>query len=153
MTGKEKAEKLGKDFLAFAMKGNIMELAVGVMIGGAFGKIVSSLVSDIVMPLISMLTGGIDLTGMFLALDFKTYPSLDAAKAAGAATLNYGSFLQTVIDFLIIAACIFAFLRIVNKMFAKKEAAQPTKPAPICPHCKMEVKEGADRCPYCTSEL
>ena len=83
MTSKEKAEKLGKDFLAFAMKGNVMDLAVGVMIGGAFGKIVSSLVSDVVMPLISLLTGGIDLTGMFLALDFKEYPNIEAAKAAG----------------------------------------------------------------------
>jgi len=153
MISTKKAEKLGKDFLAFAMKGNVMDLAVGVMIGGAFGKIVSSLVSDVVMPLISLLTGGIDLTGMFLALDFKAYPNIEAAKAAGAATLNYGSFLQTVLDFLIIAVCIFLFLRVINNLFKKKEAAKAEIPAPTCPHCKMEIKEGADRCPYCTSEL
>lgn len=153
MISTKKAEKLGKDFLAFAMKGNVMDLAVGVMIGGAFGKIVSSLVSDVVMPLISLLTGGIDLTGMFLALDFKAYQNIEAAKAAGVATLNYGSFLQTVLDFLVIAVCIFAFLRIINNLFKKREAAQEEKPKPVCPHCKMEIKEGADRCPYCTSQL
>ncbi len=150
---KEKAGKFGKDFMAFAMKGNVMDLAVGVMIGGAFGKIVSSLVSDIIMPLIGLLTGGIDLTGGFIALDGRVYATLDAAREAGAATLNYGVFLQTVIDFVIIALCIFVFLRIIGNLAKKKEEVKEERVTPTCPHCKMEVKEGATRCPHCTSTL
>lgn len=151
MSAKEKATKFSKDFMAFAMKGNVVDMAVGVMIGGAFGKIVSSLVSDVVMPLIGLLTGGINLTGLFMPLDGKSYQTLAEAQSANAATLNYGVFLQTVIDFVIIALCIFLFLKALR--MKKKETPMEEKRAPVCPHCLMEVKEGATRCPHCTSEI
>ena len=109
-----------KEFKDFAMKGNVLDMAIGVIIGGAFGKIVSSLVSDVLMPPIGLLLGGVDFTGLFLTLSGTTQPSLVAAKAAGAPTLNYGVFLQTVFDFIIIAFAIFLLVKQVNRF--KKEA-------------------------------
>lgn len=160
MNVKEKAGRFGKDFAAFAIKGNVLDLAVGVMIGGAFSKIVSSLVGDVIMPLIGRLTGGVDVKNAFVSLDGQMYESLDAAVAAGAPTLNYGAFLQAVIDFVIIAFCIFIFLKVISKALKKirphetvKNADEPEKKPILCIRCKMEVKEGATRCPYCTSDL
>ena len=100
-------KKFFEEFRRFCIRGNVMELATGVMIGGAFSSIVSSLVNDILMPLIGLMTGGADLNGLFVALDFQSYPSIEAAQAAGVGTLNYGAFLQATINFLIIALCVF----------------------------------------------
>lgn len=149
----QKAEKFGKDFAAFAIKGNVLDMAVGVIIGGAFGKIVTSLVSDILMPLVGQLTGGVDLSGAFIALDANgaSYATKEMAVEAGVPILNYGLFLQSVIDFLIIALCIFIFVKGINRAFKKKEEVKTS--SPTCPSCLMEVKKGATRCPHCTSEL
>ncbi len=110
------------------MKGNVMDMAVGVIIGGAFGKIVSSLVDDVLMPVISVITGGMDFTNLFASLDGKEYATLAAAKEAGAATLAYGQFIQNIIDFLIVAFCIFLMIKAMNKLTAKKEE-EPAAPA------------------------
>jgi large conductance mechanosensitive channel len=118
-----------KEFKEFAMKGNVLDMAIGVIIGGAFGKIVSSLVSDVIMPPIGLLLGGVDFTGLFLNLSGTGQPSLAAAKAAGAPTLNYGVFLQTVFDFIIIAFVIFMLVKQVNR-FKKEAPAAPPPPSP-----------------------
>lgn len=116
-----------KEFKDFAMKGNVLDMAIGVIIGGAFGKIVSSLVSDVLMPPIGLLLGGVDFTGLFLTLSGTTQPSLVAAKTAGVPTLNYGVFLQSVFDFIIIAFAIFLLVKQVNRF---KKEAPPAPPAP-----------------------
>ena len=120
-----------KEFKDFAMKGNVLDMAIGVIIGGAFGKIVSSLVSDVLMPPIGLLLGGVDFTGLFINLSGTAQPSLVAAKAAGAPTLNYGVFLQTVFDFIIIAFVIFMLVKQINRF--KKEAPPAPPPPPAGP--------------------
>lgn len=142
-------KKFFKDFKDFIMRGNILDLAVGVMIGGAFGSIVSSLVNDIFMPLIGLLLGGFNVSGAFFALDGQAYASQEAAAAAGVGTLNYGMFVQKVIDFLIMAFCVFLVLRLMAKLMPKK----PAKPARKCPFCQKEIDDKATRCPHCTSQL
>lgn len=142
-----------KDFKEFALKGNIVELAVGVIIGGAFGKIVSSFVNDIIMPLLGVLVGGVDFTDLFLSLDGSNYKSLAAAQEAGAATLNYGQFLGAVFDFLIIAFSIFISLRYLSKLKKKEEVMVEELNTKICKYCKTEIDLAASRCPNCTSEL
>ena len=119
-----------KEFKEFAMKGNVMDMAVGVIIGGAFGKIVTSLVSDVLMPIISLCTGGIDFTNLFVNLsDDKEYATLAAAQEAGANVFAYGQFCQNIIDFLIIAFCIFLMIKGMNKLNRKKEEPAPEAPA------------------------
>ena len=115
-----------KEFKEFAMKGNVLDMAIGVIMGGAFGKIISSLVSDVLMPPIGLLLGGVDFTGLFINLSGTAQPSLVAAKAAGAPTLNYGVFLQTIFDFIIIAFVIFMFVKQMNRF---KREAPPAPPA------------------------
>ncbi|MDY6072582.1 MAG: large conductance mechanosensitive channel protein MscL [Eubacteriales bacterium] len=144
-------KKFFTEFKEFAMKGNVLDMAIGVMVGAAFGKIVSSLVNDILMPLIGIILGGINLKGAFYALDGKTYASIDAAKAAGVGTLNYGIFVQTIIDFVIIAFCIFSVMKVVNKLFEKPKPVE--KEPRKCEYCFQIIPEEATRCPYCTSEL
>ncbi len=145
-------KKFLSDFKQFCMRGNILDLAVGVMIGGAFGGIVTSLVNDLLMPVIGLITGGVSFSGLFLALDFQAYASLEAAKAAGAATLNYGAFLQAVLNFLIMAFCVFLIVRVMAKLMPPKK--EPAKKAPRkCPFCRREIDSEATRCPYCTSEV
>ena len=146
-----------KDFKAFAIQGNVINLAVGVMIGGAFGKIVSSLVNDIFMPVIGFLTGGADsgvssISGWFIAMDGKQYQTAQDAAADNVATLNYGAFLTNIIDFFLMALCIYLFVRLINKLMPKPQEA-PTLPARTCPYCVMEIDEKATRCPHCTSRL
>ena len=143
-----------KEFKEFAFKGNVIDLAVGVMIGAAFGKIVTSVVNDIFMPLLSPLTGSLDFSSLFVAMDGNTYATLAKAQEAGAATLNYGAFITTVIDFLIIALCIFLFVRLISKL-QRKEAEVPAAPAEArkCPFCQSEISVLATRCPHCTSIL
>ena len=151
--------KKGKGFIsefkAFIAKGNVMDLAVGVIIGGAFSAIVTALVENIITPVISLVTGKVSFTDLFVALDGKEYATLAAAQEAGAATINYGLFIQAVIDFLIIAFVIFLMVKGINKIqsIGKKpepEAAPTTK---VCPFCKSEIAIEATRCPHCTSEL
>ncbi|NLJ64469.1 MAG: large conductance mechanosensitive channel protein MscL [Christensenellaceae bacterium] len=147
-------KKFLDEFKAFAVKGNVIDMAVGVIIGGAFGKIVSSLVNDIFMPIVSLITGGINVSGLFIQLggnDVK-YPSISAAQDAGVATLNYGLFLQNVIDFVLIALCIFLFVRTINSLKKPKEEA-PKVEARSCPYCFENIADKATRCPHCTSEL
>lgn len=142
------------EFKKFAVKGNIMDMAIGIIIGGAFGKIVSSLVGDIIMPIISLLTGKIDFQNLFIALDGKTYQTLAAAQEAGVATVNYGTFISIVIDFVIIAFSIFIVMRKINDLKKKEEPAP--EPAPVtktCPFCQSEIHIDAKRCPNCTSQL
>ena len=119
-----------KEFKEFAMKGNVMDMAVGVIIGGAFGKIVTSLVNDVLMPIISLCTGGIDFTNLFVNLSDDTkYATLAAAQEAGASIFAYGSFIQNIIDFIIIAFCIFLMIKGMNKLSRKKEEPEPEAPA------------------------
>jgi large conductance mechanosensitive channel len=141
-----------KEFKEFAMRGNVIDLAVGVIIGAAFGKIVSSLVQDIVMPPIGLLLRGVDFSNLFITLKGPHYDSLQAAKAAGAPTLNYGIFLNNVIDFLIVAFCVFLLVQQVNRWTKKPEpAAAPTTKE--CPQCAMTIPINAKRCPHCTSQI
>jgi large conductance mechanosensitive channel len=143
-----------KEFKEFAMKGNVIDLAVGVIIGGAFGKIISSLVSDIIMPLIGLLLGKVDFTNLFITLGQGTFNTLEEAKKAGAATLNYGVFLNNILDFVIIAFSIFIVIKKLNR-FAIKKAE--TTPAPVttkvCKYCYGEIHIDATRCPNCTSVI
>lgn len=140
-----------KEFKEFAMRGNVVDLAVGVIIGAAFGSIVNSLVNDIIMPVISLVTGKIDFTNLFISLDGKYYPTLDAAKADGVATVNYGMFIMAIINFLIIAFSIFLVIRQLNRFKKKEPEAQPT--TKTCPYCMSSINIGAIRCPNCTSTL
>jgi large conductance mechanosensitive channel len=141
-----------KEFKAFAMRGNVLDMAVGIIIGAAFGKIVSSLVEDIIMPPIGKLLGHVDFSNLFLNLGEKSFETLAAAKAAGAPTLNYGVFLNTVLNFLIVAFAVFLLVRAVNKWVAKPEAAAaPTTKA--CPQCAMTIPIAAKRCGHCTSQV
>lgn len=141
---------LAEDFKKFAMRGNVMDMAVGVIIGGAFGKIVTSVVNDIFMPPLGMLMGNVDFSNLFISLNGKEYATLEAAKKAGAPVLAYGSFMNTVIDFLILAFIIFMMIRQINKL----TPAPAPKPEPrVCPYCKSEIADDATRCPHCTSHL
>ncbi len=142
-----------QEFKKFAMRGNVIDLAVGVVIGGAFGKIVASLVADIIMPLVSLVMGGMDFAGKFVSLDGNTYPTIAAAQEAGAATLNYGLFLMAIIDFLIIAFSIFMVVRAINKMKKPEEPVAEEPTTKECPFCKSQVAIAATRCPHCTSVL
>ena len=142
-----------KEFKEFVMRGNVMDMAIGIVLGGAFGKIVSSFVKDILMPPLGMLLGNVDFTGLFIDLSGKGYATLAEAQAAGAPTLNYGIFINTIVDFVIIAFAIFLVVRQVNALKRKEEApaAEPTtKP---CPFCLTEIPLEATRCPACTAEL
>ncbi len=141
-----------KEFQKFIMRGSVVDLAVGVIIGGAFGKIISSLVNDIIMPPIGLLLGQVQFANLFIDLSGKGYPTLEAAVQDGAPVLAYGNFIQTVVDFLIVAFVIFLAVRGFNKL--------TTKPAPVvdpttkdCPYCYSTIPIKATRCPNCTSEL
>lgn len=144
-----------KEFKEFISKGSVMDLAVGVIIGGAFSKIVSSLVDDIIMPLIGLLLGGADISNYFVTLDGGKYATLAEAQEAGAATLNYGLFLNRIIDFLIIAFVLFLIIKAINKARAltKKPQAEAAPTTKECPYCKSTIDINATRCPNCTSEL
>ena len=140
-----------KEFKEFAMKGNMVDMAIGIIIGAAFGKIVSSLVSDVLMPPIGKLLGGVDFSNLFLNLSGGDFPSVAAAKAAGAATINYGVFINSVIDFLIIAFVLFLVVKGMNRM--KKAEAPAPATTKDCPQCFTAIPLAAKRCPNCTSNL
>ena len=140
------------EFKAFLMRGNVLDLAVAVVIGAAFGAIVTSLVNDILMPPIGLALGRVNFADMFASLSGQSYPSLAAAKAAGAPTINYGAFINTIINFVIISFVIFLLVRSINRFTAKPaEAAAPTTKE--CPYCASAIPLKARRCPQCTSEL
>lgn len=140
-----------KEFRAFIMRGSVVDLAVGVIIGGAFGKIVSSLVTDVIMPPIGLLLNGVDFSNLFVSLNGQVYATLAAAEAAGAPTLNYGNFINNIIDFLIIALVIFLMIRAINRLQGPPPAAAPV--TKDCPYCFTPISIKASRCPNCTSQL
>ena len=154
----EKSKGFIGEFKTFIMRGNVMDLAVGVIIGAAFQAIINSLVNDIVMPVITLITGGVDFTNWFIALDGKEYASLAEAQAAQAATLNYGTFITAVINFLLMAFVIFCFIKFMNGLAekTKKEEAVEEEAAPatkVCPYCKSEIPVDATKCAHCTSDV
>ncbi len=140
-----------KEFKEFAMRGNVMDMAVGIIIGGAFGKIITSFVGDVLMPPIGLLLGKVDFSNLFLNLSGTSYPSIAAAKAAGAATLNYGLFINTVIDFLIVAFAIFLVVKQINRLKRAEAPAAPT--TKDCPFCTSAIPLKATRCPHCTADI
>ncbi|HTA53010.1 MAG TPA: large-conductance mechanosensitive channel protein MscL [Candidatus Acidoferrum sp.] len=140
-----------KEFKAFAMRGNVLDMAVGIIIGAAFGRIITSFVSDVIMPPLGLIIGKVDFSSLFLNISGTSYPTLAAAKAANAATINYGVFLNTVIDFLIVAFVIFLLVRQVNHWSKPAPAATPTTKE--CPYCLTQIPLKATRCPACTSEI
>ncbi len=147
-----------KEFKDFISKGNVIDLAVGVIIGGAFSGIVTNLVTNIITPAISLLTGKISFTDLFIALDGNEYATLAAAQEAGAATLNYGLFIQAVIDFIITAFVIFLLVKGINKIRSsigkkEEEVVEEAPTTKVCPFCKSEINIEATRCPNCTSEV
>jgi large conductance mechanosensitive channel len=141
-----------KEFKEFAIKGRAIDMAVGIVIGAAFGKIVTSLVTDIIMPPIGLLLGHVNFSNLFISLNGKSYETLDAAKAAGAATINYGLFLNAVVDFLIVGFAIFLVVRQINR-WTEKPAPVAAPTTRDCPYCISAIPLKATRCPNCTSEL
>ena len=141
-----------KEFREFAVKGNAVDLAVGVILGAAFGKIITSLVDDVLMPPIGLALGGVDFTNLFVNLGPRAYATLAEAQAAGAPTLNYGRFLQSLIDFLLVAFVVFLLVRTVNRL---RRNVPPPPPAATrkCPYCVTDIPLAATRCPQCTSEV
>jgi len=140
-----------REFKEFAMKGSVLDMAVGIIIGAAFGKIVASFVGDVLMPPLGLLIGKVDFSNLFLSLSGKSYDTLAAAKAAGAPTMNYGVFLDACINFLIVAFAIFLLVKAVNKL--KREEKAPEATTKPCPQCLMDVPIAAKRCGHCTSQL
>jgi len=141
-----------KEFREFALRGNVLDMAIGIIIGAAFGKIITSFVNDILMPPIGLLLGNVDFSNLFVSLSGQPYATLEEAQAAGAATINYGLFINTVLDFVIVAFVVFLLIRQVNRMRREKEAP-PAEPTKECPYCLSVVPLKATRCPHCTSEL
>jgi large conductance mechanosensitive channel len=139
------------EFKQFAIKGNVIDLAVGFVIGAAFGKIVTSFTTDILMPPIGLALGAVDFSNLFINLSSKHYPTIAAAKAAGAPTLNIGLFINTIIDFLIIAFAVFLIVKWVNHLTGADKPAPPNTKQ--CPYCMTDIPIGATRCPHCTSDL
>jgi len=139
-----------KEFKEFALRGNVLDMAIGIIVGVAFGKIITSLVTDIIMPPIGLVLGRVDFADLYFSLNGKTYPSLAAAKAAGAATINYGVFLNTILDFLIVAFVMFLVVRQVNRAFPAAPGAPTTRE---CPFCLSQIAIKASRCPNCTSQI
>jgi large conductance mechanosensitive channel len=145
-----------KEFKEFAMRGNVVDMAVGIIIGGAFGKIVTSMVNDVIMPPIGKAMGGVNFVDKFINLSSGDYKSLAAAKAAGAAVIAYGSFINVVIDFVIVAFCIFLMIKAMNTMKHRLEHAPAAPAAPTtkeCPRCFSTIPIKATRCPHCTSDV
>lgn len=140
-----------KEWKTFLMRGNVLDLAVGVIIGGAFGKIVTSFVNDILMPPLGLLLGRMNFSDLFISLNGQAYPSLAAAKAAGAPTLNYGLFINSLIDFILIGTAIFLLIKQVNRL--QKSEPAPAPDTKECPFCCSKIPLAASRCPHCTSQL
>lgn len=142
-----------KEFKEFAMRGNVLDMAVGIIIGAAFGKIIGSFVEDILMPPIGRMVGRVDFSNLLISLSGQHYDTLAAAKAAGAATINYGVFLNTMVNFLIVAFAIFLLVQQVNRLKRKPEVQPRAATTKECPYCCSFISLQATRCAYCTSEL
>lgn len=144
-----------KEFKEFALKGNMIDLAVGVIIGGAFNSLVKSLTDNLIMPLLSLITGKIDFSNLFIALDGSDYATLAKAQEAGAATFNYGLFISEVLNFFIMAFVIFMLVKGINKLrsIGEKPLEEVAPTTKECPHCKSEIHIYATKCPHCTSEV
>jgi large conductance mechanosensitive channel len=142
-----------REFKEFAMRGNVIDLAVGVIIGAAFGKIVASLVDDLIMPPIGQLLRGVDFSNLYIALKGEHYATLAEAKQHGDVTLNYGLFLNTVINFLIVAFCVFILVQQVNRWTRKPQPAAPEPTTKECPQCAMTIPIRAKKCPHCTTQI
>jgi len=140
-----------EEFKKFAMRGNVVDMAVGIVIGAAFGKIVSSFVKDVLMPPLGKLVGGVDFSNLFINLSDGSYETLAAAEEAGAATLNYGVFINTVLDFLIVAFAIFMLIKAMNRLKAEEPPREPDTKA--CPECLSDIPIAARRCKFCTSQM
>lgn len=149
----EKAKGFLTEFKEFAMKGNVVDLAIGMIIGSAFTSIVNSLVKDVITPLIGALTGGLDFSNLFISLDGTKYATLAEAQEAGAAVLAYGNFITAVINFLIVALVIFIVFKKLLAPRKKKDVAPAAPTEKECPYCKSTININATRCPHCTSEL
>ncbi|MDO4320904.1 MAG: large conductance mechanosensitive channel protein MscL [Lachnospiraceae bacterium] len=143
--------KIVNEFKTFIMRGNVMDMAVGVIIGSAFTSIVNSLVNDIIMPVITLITGRINFSDLMISLDGNTYPTLDAAQQAGTSVIAYGNFIQLVVQFLLTAFVIFMVIKGINKLH--KPAPAPEVTVKTCPYCKSEIHKDAVKCPHCASEL
>lgn len=141
-----------KEFKEFIVKGNVMDMAVGIIIGAAFGKIVTSLVEDVIMPPIGFLLGKIDFSNLYINLSGQPWDSLDAAMAAGAPVIRYGIFLNQTISFIIVAFAVFTMIKAVNKLRKQEETAEEATEK-TCPFCQTDIPIAAVRCPHCTSEL
>jgi large conductance mechanosensitive channel len=142
-----------KEFRNFLMRGNVVDLAVGIIIGASFGKIITSLVNDVLMPPLGLVLGKMDFSGLFVNLSGTPYPSLSAAKAAGAPTINYGAFINTIVDFLIVAAAIYFIVLQIAKLRKMHEAPVAAPATKECQYCLSVVALKATRCPHCTSDL
>jgi len=142
-----------KEFKDFATHGNVIDMAIGIIIGAAFGKIVTSFVNDILMPPIGLLLGKMDFSSLFINMSGKSYSSLAEAKAAGAATMNYGMFINTLIDFIIIAFVIFLLIKQINRLTQKEKPKQSAPTTKECPYCLSTIQLRAKRCPNCTSVI
>lgn len=142
-----------EEFKKFAMRGNVIDLAVGFIMGGAFGAIVSSLVNDIIMPPIGMILGRVDFKALFIDLSGQGFKTLEEAQKAGAATINYGMFINTIINFIIVAFVLFLLIRAVNRMTAQPAPAPAAPTTKDCPYCLSSIPIKATRCPHCTSQL
>ena len=144
-----------KEFRDFAMRGNVIDLAIGIIIGGAFGKIVNSLVNDVLMPPLGLLLGRVDFSSLFVSLSGQHFGSIAQAKAAGAATLNYGEFVNTIVNFIIVAFAVFLLVRQINRLTAKlgPDQVPPSPTTKECPYCISTIALKATRCPHCTATL
>ncbi len=157
----KKIKKYADEFKTFAIKGNVVDMAVGIIIGAAFGKIVDSMVKDIIMPPIGWIMGRVDFTNLYLTLpnydgQIVKYPSLDAAQQAGAVTINYGLFINTLISFIFVAFAVFLLIKFINKLRAAvetKSEAQEIKDTKTCPRCFSTININATKCPFCTTDL
>ena len=149
----KEGSRMLKEFKEFTMRGNVLDMAIGIVIGVAFGKIVTSFVNDVVMPPIGLLLGKVDFSNLFIDLSGKSYATLAEAKAAGAATIKYGLFLNTVVDFVIVAFVIFLLVRQINRMKRQPEVAPAPPTTKECAYCLSSIAIKATRCPHCTSEL
>ncbi len=156
----ENLKRYGEEFKTFAMRGNVIDMAVGIIIGAAFGKIVDSLVKDIIMPPLGWLLGKVDFSNLYFVLPdydgkFAKYPSLEAAQAAGAVTVNYGLFINTLISFVIVSFAVFLMIKAINKLRADKKAndAAAAVLTKVCPYCFSTININAVKCPNCTSDI